>query len=106
MSCPNNDVGCVVDWFDDVAERAADVQTETLRRILEQNWGVEYLEKWLGGVRVQDLDAPALEKLYTSLVPLVSHADLEPYVQRIADGDMKPTLTREPITTLSLRLII
>ncbi|KAL8502311.1 hypothetical protein ACS0TY_021448 [Phlomoides rotata] len=104
MSCRSNNgcAGDVVEWFDDVAERAGAVQTETLRRILEQNWGVEYLEKWLGDVKVQDLDAPTLEALYTSLVPLVSHADLEPYVQRIADGDTKSTLTREPITTLSL----
>ncbi|OAY34095.1 indole-3-acetic acid-amido synthetase GH3.10 [Manihot esculenta] len=89
-------------WFDRVSEKAGLVQTETLRRILELNWGVEYLQKWLGDINIQDIDACALESLYTSLVPLASHADLEPYIQRIADGDTTPLLTQQPITTLSL----
>lgn len=102
MSCRNNDI---IDWFEAVAEDAAAVQTETLRRILERNCGAEYLKKWLGNVNVQQLEASALESLYTSLVPLASHADLEPYIQRIADGETTPLLTQEPITTLSLRLV-
>lgn len=93
-------------WFDRVSEKAGLVQTETLRRILELNWGVEYLQKWLGDINIQDIDACALESLYTSLVPLASHADLEPYIQRIADGDTTPLLTQQPITTLSLRYLL
>lgn len=93
----------VIDWFDGVAENAARVQTETLCRILKLNYGVEYLRKWLGDIDVEDVDACALETLYTTLVPLATHADLESYIQRIADGDKSPLLTQQPITTLSLR---
>ncbi|KAJ4981392.1 hypothetical protein NE237_032229 [Protea cynaroides] len=89
-------------WFEDVAENAACVQTLTLRRIIQQNFGSEYLNKWLGDIEIQDLDPDALESLYTSLVPLACHSDLEPYIQRIADGDSSPILTQQPITTLSL----
>jgi hypothetical protein len=64
---------------------------------------VEYLKKWLGDIDVRDMDASALESLYTSLVPLASHADLEPFINRIADGDTAPLLTQQPITLLSLR---
>ncbi|KAI8008374.1 Indole-3-acetic acid-amido synthetase GH3.10 [Camellia lanceoleosa] len=93
----------IIRWFEDVAENAGFVQTHTLRRILELNYGVEYLKKWLGCIKnVQDMDANALESLYTSLVPIASHADLEPYIHRIADGDTSPLLTKQPITTLSL----
>ncbi|KAF5948372.1 hypothetical protein HYC85_014329 [Camellia sinensis] len=93
----------IIRWFEDVAENAGFVQTHTLRRILELNYGVEYLKKWLGCIKnVQDMDANALESLYTSLVPIASHADLEPYIHRIADGDTSPLLTQQPITTLSL----
>lgn len=102
MGTQNNDI---IEWFETVAKEAATVQTETLRRILHQNSGAEYLKKWLGDVNLQDVEASALESLYTSLVPLASHADLEPYIQRIADGETTPLLTQEPITTLSLRLI-
>ncbi|KAK6252968.1 hypothetical protein QUC31_014688 [Theobroma cacao] len=92
----------IISWFDSVSENAAMFQRETLHRILEQNYGVEYLKKWFEDIKIQEMDACALESLYTSLVPLASHADLEPYIQRIADGDTAPILTHQPITTLSL----
>lgn len=95
----------ILPWFEDVSENAGSVQTQTLWRILELNWGVEYLKKWLGDIKIHEVDACALESLYTSLVPLVSHADLEPYIQRIANGDSASTLTQQPMTTLSLRLV-
>ncbi|KAF2283201.1 hypothetical protein GH714_043531 [Hevea brasiliensis] len=38
----------IIAWFDHVSEKAGLVQTETLRRILELNWGVEYLKKCSG----------------------------------------------------------
>jgi auxin responsive GH3 family protein len=96
----------IISWFEDISKKAGQVQTETLRRILELNWGVEYLNKWLGDINIQDMDASALESLYTSLVPPASHADLEPYISRIADGDTVPLLTKQPITLLSLRCVL
>ncbi|KAG6419511.1 hypothetical protein SASPL_121733 [Salvia splendens] len=99
MSCRESDI---IGWFDAAAESAAAQQTETLRRILVRNHAAEYLQKWLGDVDVQRLEASALESLFASSVPLASHADLEPYIRRIADGETTPLLTQEPITTLSL----
>ncbi|KAG1347137.1 Indole-3-acetic acid-amido synthetase GH3.10 [Cocos nucifera] len=96
----------IIAWFEGVAENAGLVQRQTLRRIIELNHSTEYLQKWLGrDLRVQDLDPVALESLFTSSVPLATHADHEPYIQRIADGDTSPLLTQEPITMLSLRLV-
>ncbi|GKA02310.1 indole-3-acetic acid-amido synthetase GH3.10 [Tanacetum coccineum] len=99
-SSPGDDV---MKWFEEVAENAGEVQMETLKRILQMNHGVEYLKKWLGDIDdVDNMDAEALQSLYVSMVPLASHADLEPYIQMIADGDTSPLLTMQPITTLSL----
>ena len=93
-------------WFEEVAKNAGEVQMETLKKILQMNHGVEYLKKWLGDIDdVDNMDAEALQSLYVSMVPLASHADLEPYIQMIADGDTSPLLTKQPITTLSLRYI-
>ncbi|KAJ0965999.1 hypothetical protein J5N97_027137 [Dioscorea zingiberensis] len=93
----------IIGWFDGVAECAACIQAQTLRRIVEMNHGTEYLNKWLGNdKKIQDLKEEELEQLYTRRVPLANHTDLEPYIQRIADGDDSPVLTRDPITTLSL----
>lgn len=95
----------VIGWFEHVSEKACKAQSQTLRQILELNSGVEYLRKWLGTVDVEEMDDDTLETLFTSLVPIVSHADLDPYIQRIADGETSPLLTQEPITVLSLRYI-
>ena len=102
----NHEYDDIIDWFENVCENAGHVQTQTLRRILQLNKGVEYLKKWFGereNLNIQNMDACALESLFTSTVPLASHADLDPYIQRIADGDEAPLLTQQPITTLSLR---
>lgn len=93
----------IIGWFEEVAEDSVDVQRQTLRRILELNHGVEYLKKWIGDIRIQEMDDNEMESIYASLVPLASHVDLEPFTQRIADGDTTPLLTQQPITNLSLR---
>ncbi|CAA6672051.1 unnamed protein product [Spirodela intermedia] len=95
----------ITGWFDRVAEKAGFVQAETLRRIIEINRGTEYLRRWLGeDLRLEDLELEELETVYSSLVPLASHADFEPYIQRIVDGDASPILTRDTIATISLRV--
>lgn len=94
----------VTGWFDRVAEKADLVQTETLRRIIEINRGTEYLSRWLGkDLRLEDLELGELETVYSSLVPLASHADFEPYLQRIMDGEASPILTRDTISAMSRR---
>ncbi|KAF3652031.1 putative indole-3-acetic acid-amido synthetase GH3.5 [Capsicum annuum] len=97
--CKGNDE--IISWFDRSAENAAAIQRQTLRRILELNHRVEYLNKWIGDIRLIQ-DENALESLYATMVPLASHADFEPYIHKIADGEKAPLLTQEPITTLSL----
>ena len=99
-----SDEGEIIRWFDQVSHNAGVVQQETLRRILELNYGVEYLGNWLGDIgNVREIDANKLEKMYTTMVPLATHADVEPYIQRTADGDTSPILTQQRITHLSLR---
>ncbi|KAM3343550.1 indole-3-acetic acid-amido synthetase GH3.10 [Capsicum galapagoense] len=97
--CKGNDE--IISWFERSAENAAAIQRQTLRRILELNHRVEYLNKWIGDIRLIQ-DENALESLYATMVPLASHADFEPYIHKIADGEKAPLLTQEPITTLSL----
>lgn len=101
-----NDGQDIIRWFEEVADEAGSVQTQILSQILKQNHGVEYLNKWLGDYNTLDMDATALESLFTSVVPLASHEDFEPFIQRIADGETSPLLTRQPtINALSLRYL-
>ncbi|KAK4286183.1 hypothetical protein QN277_002775 [Acacia crassicarpa] len=98
-----NDGQDIIRWFEEVADEAGSVQTQILSQILKQNHRVEYLNKWLGDYNILDMDATGLEYLFTSVVPVASHEDFEPFIQRIADGETSPLLTRQPtINALSL----
>lgn len=96
----------MIEWFEQVSSNAGQVQTEILSNILKSNYGVEYLKRWFrDDIDVEKMESCELESIFTSLVPLASHPDLEPFIQRIADGDVSttPLLTMYPIKTLSLR---
>ncbi|XP_073225728.1 indole-3-acetic acid-amido synthetase GH3.10-like [Cicer arietinum] len=98
----NYEYEMIIKWFEDVSKKASSVQTQILSNILKQNHGVEYLKKWLGDYNVLEMEPCALESLFTSLVPISSHADFEPFIQRISDGDTHALLTRQPILSCSL----
>ncbi|GAB4844570.1 Jasmonoyl--L-amino acid synthetase jar4 [Ancistrocladus abbreviatus] len=89
------DIDRIIEDFEDMTRNAERVQKETLKKILEQNGQAEYLQK-LGLNGRTDVES------FKSCVPLVTHQDLEPYIQRITDGDASPILTGKPITTISL----
>lgn len=86
----------VIEEFEEMTRDAERVQRETLKKILEENGSAEYLQN-LG------LDGRTDPQSFKDCVPLVTHDDLESYIQRIADGDSSPILTGKPIKTISLR---
>ncbi|PKI76635.1 jasmonoyl--L-amino acid synthetase JAR4-like [Punica granatum] len=85
----------VIEEFEEMTRDAEAVQKETLRRILEESGNAEYLLS-LGLDGRTDLES------FKAHVPIVTHGDIEHYVQRIADGDSSPILTGKPITIISL----
>ncbi|CAL4984207.1 unnamed protein product [Urochloa decumbens] len=84
-----------INEFEALTRDAGRVQQDTLKRILELNANAEYLNHF-------GLNGRTDVQSYKSCIPLCVHSDLEPYIQRIADGDSSPLLTGEPITSLSL----
>ncbi|KAI3818527.1 hypothetical protein L1987_12336 [Smallanthus sonchifolius] len=85
----------VIEEFESLTKDAKRVQIETLKKILKENGEAEYLQKW-------NLDGRFDPQTYSSCVPVVTHKDLEPYIQKIADGASHPVLTGKPITTITL----
>ncbi|KAF5945631.1 hypothetical protein HYC85_015859 [Camellia sinensis] len=85
----------VIEEFEMLTKDAERVQKETLQKILEENGNTEYLKKW-------GLNGRTDHESFKAFVPLVTHKDLEPYIQRMVDGDTSPILTGKPITTISL----
>jgi auxin responsive GH3 family protein/jasmonic acid-amino synthetase len=89
----------VIAEFDRLTRDAANVQRETLRRILAENGAAEYLQ----GLGLAGRTDPGS---FRACVPLATHADFEPYINRIVDGDATPVLTGKPVTSISLRFVI
>ncbi|KAL5859574.1 hypothetical protein ACOSQ4_000870 [Xanthoceras sorbifolium] len=89
------DVNQMIEEFEKITKDAERVQSETLKKILEENGSAEYLQN-LGLNGRTDLES------FKACVPLATHMDLEPYIKRIADGDTSPILTGKAITTISL----
>lgn len=81
---------------EDMAAHAAEMQEKVLHTILQRNAHTEYLDHICG---LKGRTDPASFK---KCVPVVSHPDLQPLFERIANGDPAPILTAEPVTTLSL----
>jgi len=86
----------VIEEFERVTKDAGRIQRETLKKILEDNASAEYLQN-LG------LNGRTDPESFKAFVPLVTHKELEPYINRILDGDTSSVLTGKTITTMSLR---
>ncbi|XP_068663082.1 jasmonoyl--L-amino acid synthetase JAR6-like [Aristolochia californica] len=84
----------LVEDFEAETEDAERVQRETLEKILEENEGTEYLKRF-------GLNGRRDEETFRTCVPLASHQDFLPHVQRIADGDASPILAAKTFTALS-----
>ncbi|XVF22413.1 hypothetical protein REPUB_Repub12eG0170200 [Reevesia pubescens] len=89
------DVEKVIEEFEAMTKDAENVQRQTLKKILEENGCAEYLQN-LG------LNGRTDPESFKACVPLVTHKDLEPFIQSVADGASSPILTGKPITTISL----
>ncbi|PIA49090.1 hypothetical protein AQUCO_01300146v1 [Aquilegia coerulea] len=85
----------VIEEFEALTKDAGRIQRETLKKILEENGDAEYLRKC-------GLNGRTDPESFKACVPLVTHTDLEPYIQRIAEGDASPILTGKPISAISL----
>ncbi|XP_058728192.1 jasmonoyl--L-amino acid synthetase JAR4-like [Vicia villosa] len=88
------DMEKVIEEFERITRDAENVQNETLKKILEKSASAEYLQN-LG------LNGKTNLESFKACVPLVIYKDLEPYIQRMVDGDVSPILTGKPITTMS-----
>ncbi|GFP91933.1 probable indole-3-acetic acid-amido synthetase gh3.5 [Phtheirospermum japonicum] len=89
------DPEAVIDEFEALTRDAGNIQRDTLKKILEENGETEYLQRC-------GLNGKTDPDSFKARVPLVTHKDLEPYIQRIADGTNQSALTGKPITTISL----
>jgi auxin responsive GH3 family protein len=72
------------------------VQERVLKEILTSNAETEYLQKYhINGATDRDS--------FKSKIPMVTYEDLQPQIQRIANGDKSPILSSHPISEFLTR---
>ncbi|MCO5554274.1 hypothetical protein L7F22_007802 [Adiantum nelumboides] len=67
------------------------VQAETLSAILQRNAHTEYLARF-------GLQGRTDRESFKALLPMVTYEDLQPEIQRIANGDTSPILSAHPVS--------
>ncbi|XXG59382.1 hypothetical protein AAC387_Pa04g1480 [Persea americana] len=80
-----------LELIEDVTRNADKVQKQVLAEILFRNANVEYLRRY-------GLDGRTDQESFKKLLPVVAYEDLQPYVERIANGDTSPILCSQPIS--------
>ncbi|XP_022033458.1 probable indole-3-acetic acid-amido synthetase GH3.1 [Helianthus annuus] len=81
----------VIQFIEDVTANADAVQTNVLAEILRRNAETEYLQLY-------NLAGATDRETFKSKIPVVTYEDLEPFIQRIANGDRSPILSAHPIS--------
>ncbi|XP_059662570.1 indole-3-acetic acid-amido synthetase GH3.6 [Cornus florida] len=78
-------------FIEDVTANADQVQKQVLAEILSRNARVEYLQRHgLGGHTDRDT--------FKKLIPVIKYEDVQPHINRIANGDKSPILCSQPIS--------
>lgn len=86
-------------FIEDLTRNADSVQERVLAEILRRNSEVEYLSRFsLAGATDRDT--------FKKTIPVVTYEDLQPDIQRIANGDRSNIFSSHPISEFLTRLII
>ncbi|CAJ1956856.1 unnamed protein product [Sphenostylis stenocarpa] len=81
----------ILNFIEDVTTNADDVQKKVLCEILSLNANVEYLRR-------HGLNGQTECDTFKKLLPVITYEDVQPDINRIANGDTSPILTSKPVT--------
>jgi len=83
-------------FIEEMTRNADAVQERVLSEILTRNAHTEYLKRFeLGGATDRET--------FKSKIPVISYEDVQPEIQRIANGDRSPILSAHPISEFLTR---
>ncbi|TXG59337.1 hypothetical protein EZV62_013910 [Acer yangbiense] len=78
-------------FIEEMTRNADAVQERVLAEILSRNAETEYLQRF-------KLDGATDRDTFKSRIPIVTYEDLQPEIQRIANGDRSPILSAHPVS--------
>lgn len=83
-------------FIEEMTRNADAVQETVLAEILSRNAETEYLKRF-------KLDGANHRETYKSKLPVITYEDLQPEIQRIANGDRSAILSAHPISEFLTR---
>ena len=83
-------------FIEDVTSNADEVQKKVLEEILSRNAHVEYLQR-------HGLNGQTDRETFKKFMPVIAYEDIQPHIDRIADGDTSPILCSRPISEFLTR---
>ncbi|KAL0334922.1 UNVERIFIED_CONTAM: putative indole-3-acetic acid-amido synthetase GH3.1 [Sesamum radiatum] len=78
-------------FIEEMTRNADSVQENVLAQILTRNAQTEYLQRY-------NLNGATDRETFKSKIPMVTYEDLQPLIQRIANGDRSPILSAHPVS--------
>lgn len=101
LSSPLGPPACEMDakalqFIEEMTRKVDPVQARVLREILSRNLETEYLQRF-------QLNGTTDRATFKSTIPVVTYEDLQPDIQRIANGDHSPILSSHPISEFLTR---
>jgi auxin responsive GH3 family protein len=86
----------VLQFIEDVTANADEVQKRVLAEILSRNASVEYLQR-------HGLNSHTDRETFKKVMPVITYEDIQPDINRIANGDTSPILCSNPISEFLTR---
>lgn len=83
-------------FIEEMTRNAFKVQEKVLGEILCRNGNTEYLKRF-------KLNGAIDRETFKAKVPMVTYEDLQPEIQRIANGDRSPILSAHPVSEFLTR---
>ncbi|KAL5714667.1 hypothetical protein ACHQM5_016597 [Ranunculus cassubicifolius] len=78
-------------FIQEMTKNCDSVQQKVLSEILSRNSKTEYLGRY-------NLDGATDRETFKSKIPVITYEDIQPDIQRIANGDKSPIISGEPIS--------
>ncbi|KAK8325497.1 hypothetical protein V6Z12_A11G055400 [Gossypium hirsutum] len=78
-------------FIEEMTKNVDSVQERVLREILSRNAETEYLKRFI-------LNGATDRETFKSRIPVVTYEDIQPEIQRIANGDKSPIFSAHPIS--------
>ena len=83
-------------FIEEMTRNADSVQERVLAEILSRNGETEYLKRF-------KLEGSTVRETFKSKIPVIKYEDLQPEIQRIANGDRSAILSAHPISEFLTR---